>query len=291
MAFLADAIALRHPHIIEENLRGVGRAHAHFVELACDLDALGLHRHADQRLVAVLRRIAGIGKQADPVGLYAVGDPHLAAIDDIIVAVGARVGLDRRDVRSGARLGDADARHRIARYGGGQEFAAHLVRSKPRQRRRRHVGLHADRHRHAAAADRAELLGHHQRVTVIQSLPAKFHRLVEAEKSEVAEFLEQLMGRKDVRLLPFIDERIDLGRDEFLQDAARFVVVGGKEHFMSLSFRARLLHSRPQRQARRACAGNDASMVGIRHNPICRLARSFMISSVPPPIALTLTSR
>jgi hypothetical protein len=28
-----------------------------------------------------------------------------------------------------------------------------------------------------------------------------------------------------------------------------------------------------------------------RHNPICRLARSFMISSVPPPMALTLTSR
>jgi hypothetical protein len=28
-----------------------------------------------------------------------------------------------------------------------------------------------------------------------------------------------------------------------------------------------------------------------RHSPICRLARSFMISSLPPPIALTLTSR
>ena len=27
------------------------------------------------------------------------------------------------------------------------------------------------------------------------------------------------------------------------------------------------------------------------HNPICREARSFMISSVPPPMALTLTSR
>jgi hypothetical protein len=27
------------------------------------------------------------------------------------------------------------------------------------------------------------------------------------------------------------------------------------------------------------------------HNPICRDARSFMISSVPPPIALTFTSR
>ena len=30
---------------------------------------------------------------------------------------------------------------------------------------------------------------------------------------------------------------------------------------------------------------------GERHSPICLEARSFMISSVPPPMALTLTSR
>ena len=30
---------------------------------------------------------------------------------------------------------------------------------------------------------------------------------------------------------------------------------------------------------------------GDIHNPICLEARSFMISSVPPPMALTLTSR
>jgi hypothetical protein len=71
-------------------------------------------------------------------------------------------------------------------------------------------------------------------VAVIQSLAAEFHRLVEAEKSEAAELLEQLMGRKNVGLLPFIDERVDLGRDEFLQDAARFVVVAVKEHFLVL---------------------------------------------------------
>ena len=39
-AFLADAVALRHPHIVEEDLRGVGRAHADLVELARDLTPL-----------------------------------------------------------------------------------------------------------------------------------------------------------------------------------------------------------------------------------------------------------
>jgi hypothetical protein len=46
----------------------------------------------------MFRAIAGIGQQTDPVGLHPVGDPHLAAIDDVIVAIGTRAGLDRGDV-------------------------------------------------------------------------------------------------------------------------------------------------------------------------------------------------
>jgi hypothetical protein len=89
-------------------------------------------------------------------------------------------------------------------------------------------------HRHAAACDGAEFLGHHQRVAVIQPLAAILDRLVEAEKAEIAELLEQLMSGEDIRLLPFIDERIDLGRDEPLQGATDFVVIGGEEHVHSL---------------------------------------------------------
>ena len=138
--------------------------------------------------------------------------------------------LDRGDVGAGARLGDADAGHRVARNRGREKLAAHFIRAEPRQRGRRHIGLHPDRHRHAAAGDGAELFGHHQRVGVIEPLAAEFDRLVEAEKAEIAELLEQLMRGEDVVLLPFIDERIDFGGDELLQDAAGFVVVGGEEH-------------------------------------------------------------
>ena len=116
---------------------------------------------------------------------------------------------------------------------GAKKLAAHFIRAEPRQRGRRHVGLHPDRHRHAAAGDGAELFGHHQRVGVIEPLAAEFDRLVEAEKAEIAELLEQLMRGEDVGLLPFVDEGIDFGGDEFLQDAAGFVVVGGEEHFRS----------------------------------------------------------
>ena len=54
---------------------------------------------------------------------------------------------------------------------------------------------------------------------------------VAVSEAELTEFLEQLMSRKNIGLLPFVDKGIDFGGDELLQDAARFVVVGGEEHF------------------------------------------------------------
>jgi hypothetical protein len=55
-----------------------------------------------------------------------------------------------------------------------------------------------------------------------------------------------------------------------------------------------------RRDWRETISGNEARIrdgfallraMNSAHSPICRLARSFMISSLPPPIALTLTSR
>ena len=47
---------------------------------------------------------------------------------------------------------------------------------------------------------------------------------------KIAELFEQRMRRELFSPLPFVDERVDFGGDEFLQDATRFVVVGGEEH-------------------------------------------------------------
>ncbi len=82
--------------------------------------------------------------------------------------------------------------------------------------------------------DGAEFFRHHQRIAVIQPLTAEFDRLVEAEKAEAAELLEQLMRGELLGLFPFIDERIDFRRDELLQGVAGVVVVCGEEHFCFL---------------------------------------------------------
>src|SRR5262249_59374652 len=111
LALLSDAVALRHAYLVEEDLRGVGGAHAELVELARDLDALGLHRDADQALVLVHGPLGRVGEQADPVGLRAVRGPHLAAVDDVVRTVLAGRRLDRGDVGAGADLGYAEAGH------------------------------------------------------------------------------------------------------------------------------------------------------------------------------------
>jgi hypothetical protein len=41
--------------------------------------------------------------------------------------------------------------------------------------------------------------------------------------------------RENIRLLPFVDKRIDFGGDEFLQRAADFFVIGGEQHLIPLS--------------------------------------------------------
>jgi hypothetical protein len=53
------------------------------------------------------------------------------------------------------------------------------------------------------------------------------------------------MRRKDIGFLPFVDEWVDFGGDELLEEAARFVVVGGEEHFILSSFRGAREASEP----------------------------------------------
>src|SRR5208282_4112903 len=52
----------------------------------------------NQRFVAMFGTVAGIGEQAHPIRLGAIGDPHLAAIDNEVVAVRSRIGSDLGDV-------------------------------------------------------------------------------------------------------------------------------------------------------------------------------------------------
>jgi len=164
-AFDADAITLWHPHLVKINQAGVTGVHADLFDLFADFDALAqlafvAHGHHDQALVLVLGTIAGVDQHAHPVGLQAVGDPHLLASDHIVIAILARMAFDGCHVAARAGLAHAYAADRIAGNGRCQKLALELLTAKTRQRRRAHIGLHTNRHRDAAAVDMAQGFGH-----------------------------------------------------------------------------------------------------------------------------------
>ncbi len=230
LTLLPDAVTLRNTHFVEIDQPGVAGMHTDLADLACLFDAGAVHRHHHQRLVLVLRPVTGIDQHAHPVGLQAVGDPHLLTADDVVVAILARMALDRRHVAAGTRLADADTPDHVARNRRGQKLAPELVTAKTRQGRRAHVGLNANGHRNGAAMDVAQGLGHRNRIGKVQARATKGLWFGQAQQAQVAKLLEQRMGRKYLGLLPFVHVWIDFVVNETGQRLLDFQMFVGELH-------------------------------------------------------------
>src|SRR5690606_8824326 len=98
-----------------------------------------------------------------------------------------------------------------------------------------HVGLHANRHGHAAAMDLPERLGNGEAVGVVEAKPAEGFRLGDAEKSCCAELFEEIMRWEFPRRFPFIDVRVDLLVDEFCEGADQLLMLGPVYHSFLLA--------------------------------------------------------
>ncbi len=77
-------------HVGEEQLGGVLRVHPELLEVAAALEALHAALDHEQRDAAVA--LGGIGLQRDDheVGVDAVGDERLRAVDHVVVVLAAR---------------------------------------------------------------------------------------------------------------------------------------------------------------------------------------------------------
>ena len=113
---------------------------------------------------------------------------------------------------------------------GARNSRLQLIAAKARQRRRAHVGLHANRHRDAAAVDVSQRFGHRQRVGVVQPRAAVFFGLGQPQQAQIAQFLEHLVRRKDLRRFPFVHMRVDFFVDQALQRLLDFQVFVGVVH-------------------------------------------------------------
>ena len=116
LAFLeAEQVLGRQRDILEEQLRGVGGIEAELLELAAAAETRrvgGFHHHQRDALGALLR--IGLGDDDDQVGVLAVGDEGLRAVEQVAVALLHRRGADVLQVGAGAGLAHGDGADHLA---------------------------------------------------------------------------------------------------------------------------------------------------------------------------------
>ena len=85
------------------------------VERAADTEAGRAFLHEEHRNLLRGARVGrGFGGDEIEVGVHAVGDEHLRAVEHVGVALAPRRGADRLHVGAGIRLGDGHGRDRPA---------------------------------------------------------------------------------------------------------------------------------------------------------------------------------
>jgi hypothetical protein len=103
----------------------------HLVEVAAApeaFDLVGLDHH-QRGALGSLRRV-GLGHDDDQIGVLAIGDEGLRAVDDIVIAVLLGDRLDALQVGAGARFGHRDGADHLARRHFGQPFLFLLFRAE-----------------------------------------------------------------------------------------------------------------------------------------------------------------
>ena len=154
------------------------------------------------------RPVTRVDEQAQPVGLHGVGDPHLAAVDDVVVAVLARGGLDRGDVRAGATARSPRSSRRARPRSPARGTPGAARRCPSARARASPCRSDADRHGQRAAGAVAELLGEGDRERVVEPQAAELLGLGDAEQAELAELPEHLVRGEISGGLPGVDVRV-----------------------------------------------------------------------------------
>ncbi|MNS91120.1 hypothetical protein D3C72_1251970 [compost metagenome] len=100
----AEDVLDRHLHVLEHQLAGVRAAHAQLVQLLRHREAL--HALLDDKGGHAARAQVrlGLGVDHQHIGVGAVGDPHLVAVEHVAVAALVRAQLHRHHVRTRARF-------------------------------------------------------------------------------------------------------------------------------------------------------------------------------------------
>ncbi|MNV41488.1 hypothetical protein D3C71_1331270 [compost metagenome] len=204
----AQHVPGRHFAVLEHQLAGVGAAHAQLVQLLRGGEPLHalFHQEGGDALGTGLE--VGLGVDHQHVRIRAVGDPHLVAVEHVVVAALVRAQFHRDHVRAGAGFTHRQRADLLAAAQPGQEalllvFGAVLAQLVHAQVRVRAVGQ-AD----AAGGTRDFFHRHHVR-QVAHAAAAVFFLHGQAEQTLLAELAPQRM-REQVLFIGLGGQRGDL---------------------------------------------------------------------------------
>ena len=99
LADLAEHVRSRHAAVLEDQLARAARTDAELVFLLADREAGRVALDQERRDALVAGAGIDVGEDDEEVGLVAVGDPELAAVEDVVVAVVRRRGWRARTRR------------------------------------------------------------------------------------------------------------------------------------------------------------------------------------------------
>ena len=194
----------RHPHVGERQLGGVLRVQAQLVEVAAALEAghAALEDHQRHAAAPVVRVVAGLDRGDHEIGVDAVGDERLRAVDDVAVAVALGAGAHAGEVGSRAGLGHRDRGDELARDDPRQPALFLLVVAEGQEVRQARVVVQRDAQAGAGDAGVRDLLVQDLVEAEVRHPAAAVllgHR--HAEEAAASGLLEDL-ARRDARLLP-----------------------------------------------------------------------------------------
>ena len=177
--------------------------------------------------------IAGAGQHTEEVGLGRISDPHLAAVNHIVIAVFFGRSFYRGHIGARSRLGHGNTGDHIAGHRRRQKLPPQIVTAKAGQGRGRHIRLHAHRHGNTAAGGRAHFLAKYYLVTVVEAEAAVLLRFGNTEQADSGHFFKQFVGRKFTGSFPFVDMGVDLVVEKGPYGAPQLFMLFSKTHGLS----------------------------------------------------------
>ncbi len=195
------------------------------VERARDAEAgRALLDQEDRDRLRRLGREVGLGGDAIEIGMDAIGDVDLGAVQHVAVALAPGGGADALHIGAGVRLGHGDRDDLLARDDGGHELVALRLAAAIGDMDRCHVGVDERRDREAREGRAAELLGQHHGRHRVELGATIFGGVADAEEAELAHAPEHL-ARHEALLFPGMGMGLDLSLDEAAQLVAQRLVL------------------------------------------------------------------